>query len=381
MNFKDDIEEDRLLSKSVISSVNEWAEELKEDAGLESTMYEYNRSIVRKFIFMAVCLILIVIVSGIAITVGPYSIGFLESYEIVWNHIFGTPVDPLKDYIVTQLRMPRIVVGIIGGAGLAVCGAVMQSVLKNPLADPYTTGVSSGASFGATLIMTGKFGLSLGAGGVVTGAFIFSLVPTAIMIFISKLKNASPTTIIMAGIGVMYIFNAFTTVLMLWSDPNNLAKIYQWQVGSLETIEWYAVPLILSIVTIGIVSTQFLSSRLNVLATGDDSAKALGVDANRIRIICLIIVGLITAAVVSFTGLIGFIGLVTPHIVRMFIGADNRYLIPASAVFGGMLLVGADLVGRIVLSPVIIQVGVVMAFIGGPVFLWLIAKKNSNVWG
>jgi len=160
-----------------------------------------------------------------------------------------------------------------------------------------------------------------------------------------------------------------------------LAEVYQWQVGSLAGKTWDEVPIMAIVVLIGIIMVQLLSRKLNVLATGDETARALGVDASKMRIILLAIVALVSAAVVSFTGLIGFVGMVTPHIVRIFIGADNRYLIPASAFAGAALLVTADLLGRAILSPVVLQVGVVMAFIGGPMFLWLLMRRNSRVWG
>jgi iron complex transport system permease protein len=220
-----------------------------------------------------------------------------------------------------------------------------------------------------------------GSQAIVINAFLFALIPTAMIISVSKMKNASPTTMIMAGIAIMYIFNAFTTVMMLWADESTLAEVYQWQVGTLAGTTWDEVPIMIVAVLAGIIAVQLLSRKLNVLATGDDTARALGVDASKMRVILLVIVALMSAAVVSFTGLIGFVGLVTPHIVRIFIGADNRYLIPASAIAGSALLVTADLLGRAILSPVVLQVGVVMAFIGGPMFLWLLMRKNTRVWG
>jgi iron complex transport system permease protein len=185
---------------------------------------------------------------------------------------------------------------------------------------------------------------------------------------------------IMFGIGLMYIFNAFTTVLMLWSSPEDLAAVYQWQVGSLAKVDWDDIPYMLAVVIPGAIIIQFLSGKLNVLATGDDNAKALGINPHHMRILLLGLTGLISAAVVSFTGIIGFVGLVTPHIVRIFIGADNRYLIPASALFGGMLMVVADLLGRSIIPDATLPVGVVMAFIGGPTFIWLLLRKGNKAW-
>ena len=377
----DDYEADPRISRIVSRKVTRW---LREDADIEQqeeSFQDYKRYVARKWFFMAICVVIIILVMGYAVTYGTYNIGFLESYQIIWDHLTGNIADTTKDHIIVNLRMPRVVVGIVAGAGLSVAGAVMQSTLMNPLADSYTTGVSSGASFGATLAMTLGMTAASGSQAIVVNAFLFALIPTAMIISVSKMKNASPTTMIMAGIAIMYIFNAFTTVMMLWADESTLAEVYQWQVGTLAGTSWHEVPIMIVAVVIGVIAVQLLSRKLNVLATGDETARALGVDASKMRIILLVIVAFVSAAVVSFTGLIGFVGLVTPHIVRIFIGADNRYLIPASAIAGSALLVTADLLGRAILSPVVLQVGVVMAFIGGPMFLWLLMRKNSRVWG
>jgi iron complex transport system permease protein len=258
----------------------------------------------------------------------------------------------------------------------------MQSTLMNPLADPYTTGVSSGASFGATLAITmGATVGSLGNYGLIVNAFIFSLIPTLLIVSVAKMKNASPTVMIMAGIAVMYIFNALTTVMMLWANPNDMAEVYRWQVGSLTKGSWSHIPIVLAVVAAGIVVIQLLSRKLNVLSTGDDNANSMGVDASRLRTVNLVIVSLVAAAVVSFTGLIGFVGLVSPHMVRMVIGPDNRYLVIGSAAFGAAMLILADLVGRTIIAPAVLEVGVITAFLGGPVFLWLMMKRNSEIWG
>ncbi len=289
----------------------------------------------------------------------------------------------MKDHKVFNLRMPRILLGIVAGAGLAVAGVVMQSTLMNPLADAYTTGVSSGASLGATLAVV--VGFSIGGAsnqyGIIINAFVFSLVPMAVIILLSKVKNSSPTVMIMGGIAIMYIFGAFTTLFTLMADPNDLEYLYKWGVGSLGFASKDDLPVMALFVVSGSVILMLLTKQLNALAAGDDSAKALGVDADTMRRICLLITALVVAAVVSFTGTIGFVGLVAPHVIRMVVGPDNRYLLPASALFGGVLLLCADVVGRTIISPSILQAGVVMAFMGGPLFLWLILRKQSVIWG
>lgn len=346
---------------------------------LDERIATYRSHVARKWIFILVCTLAAIVTFFYSLTVGDFPISFGDTYVTVWDHITGNIQNKTNDYVVFK-RMARIIAGLITGAGLAVAGAVMQSTLRNPLADPYTTGVSSGALFGATLSMTAGFSFINGQYSLVINAFIFSLVPMAIILLVARIKSTSPTVMIMAGLSIMFIFNAFTTLMKLWSDPNDLASLYQWQVGTLGMVVWDDIPIMLAVVVIGTVVLQFLSRKMNVLATGDENAKAMGININALRSICLLIISLMCAAIVSFTGLIGFVGIVAPHMVRMFVGADNRYMIPASAVFGAALVVLADLAGRIIFAPVVLQVGVVMAFLGGPVFLWLILRKNSSVW-
>ena len=373
------IDDDHTLSPKVRRAVRKWDSPIEAEE-LKDSFESYHSYVLRKWIFMIACIVICIVTMGYTLTVGSYNIGFFETYSILWEHITGNVTDAMKDMIIVDYRMPRIIGGIIAGASLAVAGAAMQSTLMNPLADPYTTGVSSGASFGATMAMV--LGVSIGSGSltIVLNAFIFSLVPTAIIVMFARMKASSPTVMIMAGIAVMYIFNAMTTVMMLMADPNDLQAVYEWQVGSLGRMTWDGVPAMVGVTVIGVIIVQFLSKKLNVLAAGDDMANSLGVSANNLRTIIMIVVALMAAAIVSFTGLIGFVGLVVPHVVRLFIGADNRYLIPASATFGAALLILADLVGRVVIAPATLQVGVITAFLGGPMFLWLILRKKSKLW-
>ena len=366
-------------------AVQLWANRPKDIQKSDDSIVKYRHYTLRRLSFILICILSAFFVAGYAMTIGDYSLSFTEVYDYIWRHITdsidSTDIREVRaDYIVWDMRFPRICTGLIAGAALGAAGAVMQSILRNPLADPYTTGISSGASFGASLAM--GVGITIAGMGyaIVVNAFIFALVPMMIIILVSKLRGASPTTMIMAGIAVMYIFNAMTTLIKLWADADTLAAIYAWSVGSIDGSSWERVSLMLPITLIGMVILQILSKRLNVLSTGDESARSMGVDANKLRIICLLIVSLMSAAIVSFTGLIGFIGLVCPHIARLVIGSDNRFLIPASAAFGAALLLLADCVGRLIIPGVTIQVGVITAFIGAPLFLYLIVKQKKETW-
>ncbi|MDO5862417.1 MAG: iron ABC transporter permease, partial [Thermoplasmata archaeon] len=328
---------------STDDAVDVWLEgDVREDGDFRDQIVDYDKALWKKIVFICVCVIAAFLVAGYALTVGEFSISFLDTYVTLWNHINGTIVDTRADFVVWDYRLPRILTGILSGAGLAAAGAVMQTILRNPLADPYTTGLSSGASFGATLAV----GLGISVAGasyaIVMNAFIFSLVPIAVIIFVSKLKSATPTTMIMAGIAVMYIFNAINTMIRLWLDPDTQAYLYSWSVGSLESSSWDEIGIMAFLTIVIIAILIILARRLNVLSTGDELSRSIGVNPETMRMIALILVSLLTAGIVSFTGLIGFVGLVCPHIARIFVGSNNRFLIPASAVFGSVLVLVAD---------------------------------------
>jgi len=375
------VPDDPLIKDVVRRSVGIWTSEDPCPEITERISEGYRVYVMRKWMFIAACIAATAVAVGYSVTIGNYHIPFTDVYGIIWAHLTGDVGNPTEDSIVFNLRLPRILIAIFSGMGLAVAGAVMQSTLMNPLADPYTTGLSSGAGLGATIAIVTGISLGMGRYGIVTNAFLFALIPMFVILFVSKIKNSSPTTMIMAGIAVMYIFNAFSTLLSLWAEPEKLQRVYEWTVGSLALADKADLPIMAVSVTVCLVVLQLISGRLDILSLGDENAKSLGVDAENLRMACLVIVTFLTASIVSFTGLIGFIGLVAPHIVRIVIGPDNRYLLPASAAFGAMFLVIADAAGRVLFAPAIIQVGVITAMLGGPLFLWLVLKRNSVVWG
>ena len=378
------LSQDPLIGTVVGDSIRRWETESANPSSTNVCL-DYHRYTVRKWAYIAICAIALLVCCGISLTVGEYDIGFFQSYEVLWNHLIGnvgtSPSETLLDYIIVDLRLPKIVVGIVAGFALAVCGVAMQALLKNPLADPYTTGVSSGAGFGATLAIVMGASLASNEYAIVVNAFLFSLIPTVAIVLVSKIRNTSPTTMIMAGIAIMYLFNALTTIIKLWGDPESLGAVLEWQVGSIGGIEWKDVPLMVIVTAIGCLIVQLMSRKLNVLATGEENAKALGINVNRMRTLLLVLSALVAATVVSYTGIIGFIGLVAPHVSRLVIGADNRYLVPASALFGATLLIASDIIGKTIVAPGVLPVGVITAFLGAPLFLWLIIRSRREVWG
>lgn len=343
---------------------------------------EYLKYRFKKFLFVLGCLVALFFIIAISAIVGSYNIDFLEVYRIIFDYLFNMrPPESPSAHVIWVLRLPRIVFGLIAGFGLAITGAAMQSIMKNPLADPYITGISSGAGFGAALAIIIGLGVTTGQLGVVLNAFIFALIPVGVILLLSKIRRPTPIMMVLAGVAVMYIFSSLTSLFMLSADPHAAQAVYNWTIGSLERADWDNIPITFAFVTAGSLFLISKSKELNVLGMGDSGAKSLGVNVDRSRVVILLIVSLVTASIVSFTGVIGFVGLVAPHIVRIFIGADNRFLLPASGLFGAVMLLGTDIIARVIFEPNVLPVGLITAFIGAPLFLYLIVAQKKDAWG
>lgn len=293
--------------------------------------------------------------------------------------LFGGDKETTIYHVVINLRMPRIVGALVCGFALAICGTAMQSMLKNPLADPYTMGISSGAGFGAALAIL--LGIELIAGGgTVVNAFIFAVLPAAVIMFLSRFRQATPTMMILCGTALMYLFNAITQLFMLVAEPEAMSAVYTWMVGSVDGVNYTDIMIMLPVVALGSIYIYAMAGQLNVMGLGDESAKTMGVNVERRRLIVMMVVTLVAASVVAFTGIIGFVGLVAPHIVRTLLGSDNKFLLPASAIFGSLLLMASDIVARTIVAPQMLPVGVVTACLGGPLFMFLILRSSKEAW-
>jgi len=351
--------------------------------------HDYRMHFRKGVLVTVVLIVLITITSVLSLSVAKYSIGFSEAIDIIVNRLNGhvpSRVDDynywLKDMIVWDGNLPIAIGGVAVGVILGVAGAIMQSIIRNPLADPYTTGISSGAMFGVAVFMV--LGVSVipftgGNLGLILNAFAFALVPSAVIVFVASFKKTSPTMMVLIGIGVMYMFSASTTLMMITASDETLADIYIWSVGSISKISWDVLPLILGAMIFLVVAGMFLSRGINVLSAGDNSATSLGVNPVKLRMICFIIVSISVAVAVCFTGPIGFVGLVSPHIARMLIGSNIRYLIPSSAAIGGFMLIAADCIARSV-GTAGLPVGVITALIGSPLFLYFLIKQKKSAW-
>lgn len=348
----------------------------------------YRAYLHSKGLFIAVLLLLFLLLVGADMCMGSYSVSMAEVYGALIDHIYGMLTgggtlglcdSRITDFVIWNQRLPRVVTAVIAGAGLAVAGAAMQSMLKNPLADPYTTGISSGAAFGATIAMTLGIVLIPGNLGVVANAFVFGMVPAVVILALSKLRKPSPAMMILAGTSLMYMFNAVQQYLMLVTDPNSSQQVLAWTTGSITSVTWEDIPLMAIVIMAGIAVMQLSAKTLNAMNSGDPYARSLGIDVDRVRMMSLIAISVMAAAVVSFTGIIGFVGLVAPHLARMFIGSDNRFLIPASALTGAALMLFSDVVAHHLVD-FDLPIGIVTAIIGGPVFLFLVLRQRKEVW-
>ncbi len=280
--------------------------------------------------------------------------------------------------IVWMLRLPRIALALIVGFGLGTAGAVFQAILRNPLASPYTLGVGSGAGFGAVTMI-------LFAGGmqrwmVAGGAFAFAMLSAAVTLAVARMRQASTETMILAGIAQMFLFSSLTSLFQYMGTMEQVHQIVFWFFGSLSKAGWPEITLA-AIMVCG--PLPYLLRRawdFDLLTAGDESATALGVNVARLRMHGITAASLMTAGCICFAGVIGFIGLVAPHITRMIIGGDHRYLLPASGLVGAVLVLTADILGRVLWAPHILPIGIVTSFIGVPFFFYLLLKRKRNHW-
>lgn len=355
--------------------------------GAEELASEYRSKSRRSRYFTLLLVSVAAVVAVYSICVTQYDISFSEATEIVRRHLKHIPADSgyiawLKDGIVWDSLVPRSMAGLLVGAILAVGGAIMQIVVKNPLADPYTTGISSGALLGVTLFVI--FGFSAipglaGDAGMSVMAFIFALIPCALIYFVSTVRKVTSTMMILIGIAVMYIFNAAVTLLKYTASDEQVSEIYSWSVGTLGKCGWGDLPLLLAAFVVIFIFSMAASRILNVMSSDDKFVQSLGINASHTRMLGMGVVSAATAVAVCYTGTIGFVGLVAPHIARVFVGSNARLLMPASAAVGAFMLITADSIARVIVS-VGVPVGVITSLVGGPIFIYILLRHHKRVW-
>ena len=285
--------------------------------------------------------------------------------------------------VIWNIRLVRIIGALLAGAGLAVAGVVMQCILRNPLASPFTLGISSAAAFGASFAI-----IFLGAGSSMTNvvsisnpyvttilAFLFSLLATGAILLLTRVTRVSAETMILAGVAISVMFSAGLSFMQYIATDSQLGNIVAWTFGDMGKATWSWNALI--IIVFLPVALYFFYKRwdYNALNAGEDTAKGLGVNTERERIVGMVLSSVLSAFIVSFFGIIAFIGLLGPHIARMIIGSDHRYLIPLSIILGAILLIIADGVGQVILYPSVIPVGIITSMLGGPLFIYLLIRR------
>lgn len=333
----------------------------------------------RPWLALPVAAAVLVLSVGVAVTIGPADLALTEVARSLATHLgvgglLGTePLSALRDGMVWQLRMPRILTAAAVGAGLALCGAVMQSLTRNPLADPYLLGLSSGASLGAVLVLLAGVPLLLPVAAFAGAVGALALALT----LAGALGVVTPTRTVLAGLAISQLCAAAVSFVIFWSATGDaFREVLSWLMGSVASATWTSVAIAAGAVVLLGVPLALSGSVLDAFTFGDTAAGALGMPVNRTRWVLLVGVALLTGALVSQSGSIGFVGLVLPHAVRLLTGARHRLLLPLSALTGASFLVWADTLARTVFEPRELPVGIVTAAIGAPVFAFLLWKGN-----
>ncbi len=336
----------------------------------------------RPFLFSIVLLIFILLLSvGVGSVFIPPQILVNLIAQRVSSRIIPSDLQSFST-ILFELRLPRTILIALTGAALAGSGASYQGLFRNPLADPYLIGVASGAGLGAVLAMSIRWPYTtLGLLAVPVAAFISALLTVLLVYQIARIGKTVPTTnLILAGVAISSLATAITSFLMITST-HELHRAVAWLLGGSTTTGWQAIWVILPYIALGLAVQAAMGHAMNVLQFGDEQAEQLGLSVGRARWIIILSASLTTAAAVSFSGIIGFVGLIIPHIVRLVWGGDYRRLIPLSILNGASLLLLADIAARIVLAPQELPVGIITAIGGAPFFLWLLKRsKQENYW-
>ena len=342
----------------------------------------YSEFVARKVLFLTLSMVVLFALVLVSASIGGTTKDPMEVFNSIAARFFPSlDSDPFVDGVIWHLRLPRILLGIVAGAGLAVSGAAMQAVTRNPLVSPFTVGISSAAAFGASMaIMFGVGYAGMGTYLIILSAFASALGCALLVFGLTRLRRASPETLVLAGIALTYFFGSLTAILQFFANEQQLNAMINWTFGTLSGADWGKIAIVSAVFALALPALLRLSWDLNSLAAGDETARSLGTNVSWVRTLSLLISSFMTASIICFTGIIGFVGLVAPHVARMAIGEDHRFLLPASCLVGSILIVGADIVGRTVMDPIILPIGIVISFVGVPMFLYLMMTRDTH-WG
>jgi iron complex transport system permease protein len=345
----------------------------------------YTRYIHIKLAFMGFTLVLLFVGMALSLSMGASGIPFPD----VAKTLLGLSVSDRFDMIVWQIRMPQTLAAMVAGAGLAAAGAAMQSILRNPLGSPFTLGISQAAAFGAAfsvMVLRGGVMQSTQIGSVTisnpyvttVAAYVFSMLAAGLIVLVARLRGNTPEIMVLTGVALGTLFTAGTMFLQFFADDVQLAAMVFWTFGDVARASWSELGILVVITAMGSVYLLSRTWDYNAIDAGDETAKSLGVRVERVRITGMLVASLVTAVIVSFLGVIGFVGLVVPHMVRRIIGGDNRYLLPATVICGALLLLISDLTARMILAPHVLPVSILTAFMGAPTFIYLIVRGGRR---
>lgn len=330
-------------------------------------------------VLMTLGLLSVLLLMVLAARIGDVPVSFEHTWMAITNGLSLTdyPLSPLEQGIIWQYRMSRALIAACSGAGLALCGVILQALLRNSLAEPYLLGISAGASTGAVLVML------LGVGGglisVSGGAFIGACASFLVIMLLARGLSFEPSRIILAGIAGTQLFNALTAYLVSTSaNAEQSRSVMFWLLGSLSSVRWPEALMALIIVIPAFLLLLLFARRLDTLALGEDIARTLGTHVTLLRVVLLVITALITAVMVSTIGAVGFIGLVIPHIARFVVGHQHLKLLPAAALIGALFMILADIASRILVEHQVLPIGVVTALVGSPVFAFILYRSRGK---
>lgn len=320
--------------------------------------------------------VVLIVLAAVLAVVMMLSVGY-GVMEMSWIDIIRTLFsggDSIEFQIIYNLRLPRTLLGALVGAALAVAGVILQAVMRNPLASPGIIGVSSGAGLAAVVALMIFPALS---GWLIPVAFGGAFITATAVYLLAWKRGVEPVRLLLAGVAVSSLLGAMSTAIMLFNSEK-VAGILDFAIGSLSTRSWPQLELVAPYIIAGLAVAVIIAPKLNILGLGDEIAVGLGMNVERMRLCFIALAALLAGAAVSVVGLLGFVGLIAPHIVRMIIGGDSKFLIPGAAIFGAVLVVASDTAGRVVIAPEELPLGIIMALLGPPFFLWLLRRRAGE---
>ncbi len=341
----------------------------------EAGEFDYNRYARRKMWMILAGIGVCVVVFLIDIL---FSARYMNASDVLTELIHPNSSTSTMHVIVWEIRLPIVVTSLLAGAIFGFAGSIMQTMLNNPLASPYTLGISAGAGFGASLAMVvGIGGLAgLGTYMIPAAAFLFAMLACSGIFIIARTRDFASETMILAGIGLVFFFQALSTLMQYFASSEALSGIVFWTFGSVSNATWEKVGIMLVPFLLCFAYVYKNCWKMTALKLGDGKARSLGIDVGRFRKILFLIGSLVTAVAVAFVGCIGFVGIVGPHIARMILGEEQRFFIPMSAICGAAMLCTADIVTRVLTEGLIYPIGAITAIVGIPVFFYLVSKRK-----